>query len=699
MLLLVMVSVVPSAAQDVSVLFDLGFSLASRDMGATRIDRLRHELANWLDTRPAHESYELLIANHLDRVERRTPEPVSARELNRIVALLSPWGTVELLPALSRTVTLMNSDYLLVVTDGQDISAVVPAPVPELPGSIEVEFLSIPTRGPGTIQHILASLSTQPVDRTIPDTTDITTQPGPALPDASVGVHEARADAPAATLFARIPEYRRGRSLTAPLAWIMAITVLGLLFFTLRRETEFRRQRVYVKWNNRRPPVLVLDIRTPDDAQTLRLEEYPARVGPGNSALTHEITVRNEGKRFFLETGTPVRINGMERTEYELGRGDQFRTGSVRVFVDAVEKVPWKRPPRPEHRLLFALPAVATILAVGLLWYSAPVSYAAVPVAAPATPVQPEPVAPLPEQEPHRAEPELQTTWSRDPNAPEVSGFREAAREYTAPEELPIGPLDFLAIHAHPDDEALYFGSLLPRLRGLGMRGAVLVFTDGESGLDQFPWRVTDGVYPSRRMSGTELADVRRIEAARAIGALGADYYLRLGLSNAPYSSVLDVVGVEAVLERWGGADQVHQMLLQIIEALQPEIIVAPDEPGPALEHFEHQAVGVAVRRALDTLEAEGRSPAHTLIIGTDPRQADGYTGHPNKVVMDPWAPAYDGRIPRIDQIHALLVHQTQRDATVVGIQARLALPTDFFLVYTDNEDLIRQVFGAARVE
>ncbi|TVQ28138.1 MAG: PIG-L family deacetylase [Spirochaetaceae bacterium] len=699
MLLLVLVSVVPSSAQDVSVLFDLGFSLASRDTGVTRIDRLRHELANWLDARPAHESYELLIASHRDRVERRTSEPVSAGELKEIVAVLAPWGTVELLPVLSRTVTLMNSDHLLVVTDGQDISAVVPTPVPELPDSIEVEILSIPAPGPGTIHHILASLSTQPVDRPIPDAGDAADQPQPSLPDASVGTHEARVDAPAAILFARRPEYRTGRGLTAPLAWILAIAILGLLFYTIRRETKFRRQRIYVKWNNRRPPVLVLDVRTPDDAQTLRLEEYPATIGPGNSALPHEITVRNEGKRFFLETGTPVRINGMERTEYELGRGDQFRAGSVRVFVDAVEKVPWKRPPQPEHRLLFALPAVATVFAVGLFWYSAPVSYAAVPIAEPAVPVQPEPVARLPEQEPLRAEEGSQTAWSRDPNAPEASDFRGTAREYAAPEELPAGPLDFLAIHAHPDDEALYFGSLLPRLRGLGMRGAVLVFTDGESGLDQYPWRGADGRYPSRRMSGTELADVRRIEAARAIGALGADYYLRLGLSNAPYSSVLDVVGVEAVLERWGGADQVHRTLLQIIEALQPEIIIAPDEPGPALEHFEHQAVGVAVRRALETLEAEGRSPVHTLIIGTDPRQADAYTGHPQKVIMDPWVPASDGRIPRVDQIHALLAHQTQRDATVVGIQARLMLQTDFFLVHTDNEDVIQRVFSTARVE
>lgn len=491
----------------------------------------------------------------------------------------------------------------------------------------------------------------------------------------------------------REPDYRDARSVTVLTAWVIVALLLAAGILLLRRERAFRRERVFVKQNNTRPPVLLLDIRSEDASEQVRVENYPAQLGPEQCALPHEITLRYEKKRFLLETETPVRINGMERREYALGRGDQFRAGHVRVFVDAIEKVPWKRPPRPEHRPFFAAPAVLGMSALLLFWYSLPVGHTSVAVSRDAARVPAPETVPDPDSEP------FPSGFSRAPDAPEVTGFRTPARELTAPDEFPAGPIGFLAIHAHPDDEALYFGSLLPRLRGLGMRGAVLVFTDGESGLDQHPWRSEGGMYPGRRMSGAELATVRRVEAARAIGALGADYYVRLGLSNAPYSSVLDVEQVDAVLDRWGGEESVVGTLSDIIRALQPKVVIAPDGPGPALEHFEHQAVGVAVRSALQNLDTAGISPVEAFIIGTDPRQPDGYADHPNRVLMDPWQPAADGRIPRIDQIHALWAHQTQRDATVVGVQARLTLPHDFYLVYSENNAMIRRIFDTARVE
>lgn len=680
-ILLAVACTVHADAQQTSILYDLSFSLTTQEHGQSRARRLHAALDAWLAERPGGERYELLVANHLDRVELRTPEPVEAGDLSALASRLVPWGTVELLPAIERALPLMRSERLLVVTDGQDVSAVIPTPVPVIPEHVEVHVLTLPTVGPGTIHEVLQSLQTR--DGLAVDGESADLRPETAAPGLPVIEYDVE----------REPVYRGGRTLMAVIFWILVVCAAGAVFLLVRQERAFRRERIFVRHNNRRPPILVLDVRGSDRQEALRLESYPARLGPDYGNLPHEITIRNNGKRFFLETDTPVRINGMERREYELGRGDQFRAGQVRVFVDAVEKVPWKRPPRPEHRPLCAVPAVAAVAALVLFWFTLPVGSSEVQVARAVTDDS-GPALPTPMFEPPPAH-----GYSRDPEALEVTGFRPPAREFAAPAELPEGPLDFLAIHAHPDDEVLYFGSLLPRLRGLGKRGAVLVFTDGESGLDQYPWRPVGGMYPPRRMSGTELARVRRVEAARAIGALGAQYYLRLGLSNAPYGSVFDVESADAVLDRWGGRDRVIDAVVDIIRSLQPRIVVAPDGPGPALEHFEHQAVGLAVREALELLDEDAGSTVEALIIGTDPRQPDGYTGHPARVLMDPWVPAADGRIPRIDQMYALRAHQTQRDATVIGVQARLTLAHDFFLVFADDQNLVNRIFDDSRVE
>ncbi|MFW6252873.1 MAG: hypothetical protein ACOC4F_02970, partial [bacterium] len=363
--LCILICVTGASAQQTSVLVDLGFSLAAEENGRTRIDRLREELHDWLSERPAEERYELLIASHIDTVELRTPDPVGAQELRELVSRLRPWGTVELLPAIDRTFERMRSEHLLIVTDGQDISAVLPTRLPQIPDRIELSVLTLPTRGPGTIHEILSTLQTRSAPVQVDDEADAT----PSVPVTRTRLEPLRQ-----------PDFRRARPLAVVAAWIILALLLSSGVLLVRRELVFRRERVFVKQNNTRPPVLVLDIRSPDGSGQIRVERYPARVGPQQCALPHEITLRYEKKRFLLETETPVRINGMERREYELGRGDQFRSGDVRVFVDAVEKVPWKRPPRPEHRPLFALPATFSFIALVLFWYSLPTGYTSPPI-------------------------------------------------------------------------------------------------------------------------------------------------------------------------------------------------------------------------------------------------------------------------------------------------------------------------------
>ena len=154
------------------------------------------------------------------------------------------------------------------------------------------------------------------------------------------------------------------------------------------------------------------------------------------------------------------------------------------------------------------------------------------------------------------------------------------------------------------------------------------------------------------------------------------------------------------MFERWGGEDALIARIVRVIEHFRPSIVIAPDGPGPALEHFEHQATGAAVFAAIEKLSASGDSPVDVLVVGTDPRQPHGYSDYEERVVMSPWDPSEDGVPPRVRQILALQAHQTQRDATVIGVEMRLALRYDYYLFYpvgvgdTDAVAYRRMLFG-----
>ena len=53
---------------------------------------------------------------------------------------------------------------------------------------------------------------------------------------------------------------------------------------------------------------------------------------------------------------------------------------------------------------------------------------------------------------------------------------------------------DALFIHAHPDDESLDFGVLISRFTRAGKRVVVVLLTDGDSGLDQYPQRMLGAI-------------------------------------------------------------------------------------------------------------------------------------------------------------------------------------------------------------
>jgi LmbE family N-acetylglucosaminyl deacetylase len=237
---------------------------------------------------------------------------------------------------------------------------------------------------------------------------------------------------------------------------------------------------------------------------------------------------------------------------------------------------------------------------------------------------------------------------------------------------------DILFIHAHPDDESIDFGSLMAMAARSDKRIVTLLFTDGESGLDLYPQRKVEDIYPARDLTGGALSQVRVVEATRALSILGSEMYIRWGLENRPYNTKADEVPPAEVIRGWGGEDRLVERLIGVLEGFRPTIIVSPDGRSRAYEHFEHEAVGQLVQTAVERLRrAGGGSFLKGHIVSIDPYQVDRYSGVTNVDAL-----AVDGESGlayRSIQAFALKEHVTQRDAAVIGVSRLSHLPQEFY--------------------
>ena len=247
----------------------------------------------------------------------------------------------------------------------------------------------------------------------------------------------------------------------------------------------------------------------------------------------------------------------------------------------------------------------------------------------------------------------------------------EQVREGNWPEA--IDSVDVLFVHAHPDDESLDFALLMAALARSGLRIATLLLTDGESGLDRYPRRSEHPGYESRLLSGEALREVRIQETQRALSVLGSDYYIRLALPNHRYNSLADVLPLPELLNSWGGEAALVQTLLDILSRLRPRLVVAPDLPSQAREHFEHEATGYLVRQAVQRATHKGIAPQGYL-VSVDPFQKQFY---PSAVAV-PRSPRWQD-LRRVQRA-ALSQHHTQADASVIGIRRLADLPSEYYL-------------------
>ncbi|MDE3008225.1 MAG: PIG-L family deacetylase [Acidobacteriota bacterium] len=88
--------------------------------------------------------------------------------------------------------------------------------------------------------------------------------------------------------------------------------------------------------------------------------------------------------------------------------------------------------------------------------------------------------------------------------------------------------LTFLAVHAHPDDEASSTGGLFRRLADEGVRTVLVTCTNGECG------DALDGAKPDAdHHDGDQVAKIRAVELDRAVEVLGISRLVRLGYRDS----------------------------------------------------------------------------------------------------------------------------------------------------------------------
>jgi N-acetyl-1-D-myo-inositol-2-amino-2-deoxy-alpha-D-glucopyranoside deacetylase len=176
-----------------------------------------------------------------------------------------------------------------------------------------------------------------------------------------------------------------------------------------------------------------------------------------------------------------------------------------------------------------------------------------------------------------------------------------------------------LAVHAHPDDEAIMTGGVLARAVAAGRRAAVVTCTAGERG--EVP-----GAGVDRDLAGAPLAEVRVAELAAALDVRGAGPPRLLGYAD---SGMLGDGANDDPAAFWrADLDEAVGRLVAHIRAFRPAVVVTYDAAGNYghPDHIQaHRLALVAVEAAAsEALYPEAGTPWRTakLYFVTVPKTA-----------------------------------------------------------------------------
>jgi len=401
---------------------------------------------------------------------------------------------------------------------------------------------------------------------------------------------------------------------------------------------------------------------------------------PGFKDKKLSVTLRDDSRKPLAEISRAVMINGVSCRKKRLKRGDTIFLGPYRLVFSG-EVFPEIPAPagssvRKKSRLPYIAEAAVLLISLSFLWYCT----TQMPVRKSAVHPAPADTARLHEAPPPESAPEGEKT----PEQPGSSAAGNVLAVYSPGEFPSPRKIDILFLHTHPDDETLDYGLLISEAADSGKSVGVITFTDGESGFDFYPDRSTGGMYPDRELSGEELAGVRVREEEAALKILGVSVYVRLGLKNRPYTREEASKSISRIIEEWGGEDYLVNRISGLIALFSPDIIVSPDGPSGAREHFEHEAAGYLCDLAVHSyiLSHPGRLRAYLKLI--DVQQLDAYPGV--KIIRADSRGDNGKYLAR--KKSALLKYQTQADACYYGVKRLEKYPYEYYFAVYETKDI-----------
>ena len=160
-----------------------------------------------------------------------------------------------------------------------------------------------------------------------------------------------------------------------------------------------------------------------------------------------------------------------------------------------------------------------------------------------------------------------------------------------------MSDLTFLAVHAHPDDEATSTGGVYRLLADQGVRTVLVTCTNGECGDDP------DGAKPDAdHHDGDLVAAVRAKELGRAVEVLGIDRLVRLGYRDSGMMGWPQNDDPECF---WAtSVDEAASRLAGVLLQERPQVVMTYNEFG-FYGHPDHIQANRVTRAALKLLDYE----------------------------------------------------------------------------------------------
>ena len=130
------------------------------------------------------------------------------------------------------------------------------------------------------------------------------------------------------------------------------------------------------------------------------------------------------------------------------------------------------------------------------------------------------------------------------------------------------GPLTLMAVHAHPDDEAIGTGGVLARAAAEGIRTVLVTCTGGEVG----------EIAPDTLATADTLAEVRERELRAACEILNVTHLELLGYRDSGMAGTPDNDHPECFAQ--ADLDHASARLASLVRKYQPAVIVTYNENG-----------------------------------------------------------------------------------------------------------------------